>query len=96
MQSPDDNDDKALAVLERSLPDPKRPRVSDRDEQRFGAADRRSAIAYATAELACERLDAATSDGIPDEDLIGDTTLVTLIGELRAVVRAGEEKEKEP
>lgn len=91
MPTPDD--DAALAVLERSLPDPNRPRMSDRDEARFGAADRKSAIAYATAELACERLEALASDGVPDGDIVGDTTLVNVIQELRAVARAGKEPE---
>jgi hypothetical protein len=86
--------DKALAAVERSLPDPNRPRLSDRDEARLHAADRRSAIAYAEAELATERLDALASDGIPDADLWGDTTLVNVIDELRAVARAGEEEER--
>ena len=84
--------DKAvLAAVERSLPDPNRPRMSDRVEARLGKSDRKSALAYAEAELATERLDALVSDGIPDEELMGDTTLVTLIGELRAVAREGKE-----
>jgi hypothetical protein len=86
-----DSPDRTLAAVERSLPDPNRPRMSDRVEARLGKADRKSALAYAEAELATERLDALTSDGIPVDDLMGDTTLVTLIGELRAVAREGKE-----
>jgi hypothetical protein len=68
--------------------------MRDRDEARLGVVDRKSALAYAEAELATERLDSFASDGIPDEELLGDTTLVTLIDELRAVARAGKERDE--
>jgi len=92
---PRSNTSGAIAAVSRSLPDPNRPRMSDEIEHQLEPLDRRSALAYADAELATERLAAVVediaSDGVPVEELFGDTSLVTHIEELRAIAREAEE-----
>jgi hypothetical protein len=87
--------DKIANAVERSLPDPTRPRLSESTEARFAPHDHKSAVAYAQAEAAADRLEAVTeaieSDGVPVEELLGDTSLVQHIQELRAIAREAEE-----
>ena len=82
-----------MAAVERSLPNPNRPRLSTEVEAELEPLERKAALVYAEAELAVERLraviDEVTSDAIPIEELEGDTSVVTHINELRA--RAEEE-----
>lgn len=80
--------DDALRAVARSLPNPGRPRLSTELEEYLEPVERRAALTYADGELATDRLNAIaaamTSDGVPDAEILGDTSVVNHLEELRA------------
>lgn len=85
--------DEAIAAVERSLPNPHRPRLNTEMEAALEPLERRAALVYTDAELAVQRLQAVVdeveSDAVPIEELWDDDSVVTHLAELRA--RAEEE-----
>ena len=79
--------DEAIAAVERSLPNPARPRLSTEMEAHLEPIERRAALVYTDAELAVERLralvDEVESDAVPVAELLGDDSVVNHLEELR-------------
>ena len=75
-------------TTQRSLPNPKRPRLTTDIEDRLAAVDRRDAAKYASMETLAHQFDvlakAIDSSGVPEEVWDDDDSLVHHIEQTRA------------